>query len=101
MKNINFNKSTTTTTKKEENGNFQAKDSKIFYKKKKFELTWLWKVISIVLGARRHGSPSTCIGIALLVVIRAWEHWAIRSPFPPICKAAWNKWDELENWKVN
>ena len=54
------------------------------------EQTLLWKLTVIWEGARRQGSPSTCMGMGFRLVIRTDEHWVTRSPLPPICNAAYN-----------
>ncbi|KAH9412871.1 hypothetical protein DERP_009853 [Dermatophagoides pteronyssinus] len=39
----------------------------------------------IIDGNKRHGSPSTCIGIVRQVIIFALRHCAIIVPCPPAC----------------
>ena len=79
-------------------------------------LAWLRSVMLILDGRRRHGSPSTCIGIVLYVVSSTDWHCSMRSPWPPTCSAACResvtsdnelmmllrvegKWNPLEAWR--
>lgn len=51
-------------------------------------LAWLRKLMLIFEGRRRHGSPSTCMGIDLKVLTRTSRHWVNRSPWPPTWRVA-------------
>ena len=79
-------------------------------------LAWLRSVMLILDGRRRHGSPSTCIGIVLYVVSSTDWHCSMRSPWPPTCSAACRKsvksyngwlillrmegnWNGLQDWR--
>jgi hypothetical protein len=41
-------------------------------------------------GASLQASPSTCMGMVLVVIIRADLHWVMQVPCPPACSSGCN-----------
>lgn len=54
-------------------------------------LAWFLNEIRMSEGAKRQGSPSTCMGIDLYVKSVTSRHWCSLSPWPPTWRAAWKR----------
>lgn len=51
---------------------------------------WLRMVMEMMEGVSLQASPSTCMGIVLVVMMRADLHCVMQVPCPPACSRGWN-----------
>jgi hypothetical protein len=50
----------------------------------------LRRVIEMMEGVSLQASPSTCMGMVFVVIMRADLHWVMQVPWPPACSSGCN-----------